>query len=56
MHDSTTMESLPTLRAAVTAASISPTDAMPVEMITGLPWLATRRMSGRSTISDDAIL
>ena len=46
----------PASRAASTAASISPTVAMPVEMIIGLPVRATSRISGRSTISDEAIL
>ena len=32
--------SLPVLRAASTAAAISPTEAMPVEMMIGLPLLA----------------
>ena len=36
--------------------SISPTEAMPVEMMTGLPVSAASRISGRSTISEEAIL
>ena len=48
--------SLPVLRAASTAALISPSEAIPVEMMIGLPLLAAYRMSGRSTISLLAIL
>ena len=47
---------LPVLRAALTAASISPTEAMPVEMMIGLPVPAASRIRGRSTISEEAIL
>ena len=39
-----------------TASSISATLAMPVEMIIGLPVAATRRISGRSVFSNEAIL
>ena len=48
--------SLPVSRATRTAASISASVAMPVEMIIGLPVSAISRISGRSTISDDATL
>jgi len=46
----------PAPRAAFTASSISATLAMPVEMISGLPVAATRRISGRSMFSKEAIL
>jgi hypothetical protein len=35
---------------------VSATEAMPVEMIIGLPVWATRRIKGRSMHSKDAIL
>ena len=38
------------------ASAISAASAMPVEMISGLPVAAARRISGVSTISNEAIL
>ena len=46
----------PPSRAASTAAATSPIEAVPTEMIIGLPVCATSVMRGVSTISSDAIL
>ena len=46
----------PPSRAAVRAASISPRVAIPVDMRIGLPVRPISRMSGRSTISAEAVL
>ncbi len=56
MHDRTASWSQPADLAAATAAWISPMEAMPVEMISGLPVAAASLISGRSTISEEAIL
>jgi hypothetical protein len=56
VHAKRTSAVQPPSRAAVTAASTSPRVAIPVDMMIGLPVRATSRISGRSTISADAVL
>ena len=56
VHLSKTKSLQPWARAVSTAWAISATEAMPVEMIIGLPVWATRRISGKSMHSKDAIL
>ena len=46
----------PAERAAATASSISASVPIPVEITSGRPVAAIRRMSGRSTSSNDATL
>ena len=56
LHRSSATSGAPLSRAALTAASISSTVAMPVDIRSGLPLAAAYLINGRSTSSNDAIL
>jgi hypothetical protein len=56
VHFKSASASPPASRNARTASSISPSVAIPVDMIVGLPIWAMRRIRGRSTFSKEAIL
>ena len=56
MHFNNAIWSLPAFLQVSTASSISSSSAIPVEIITGLPFDATYSISGISVISNEAIL